>query len=382
MKEGWFEGTDGTKLYYSVEGEGVPVLLVDGIGCAGYVWNYLVPYLKDRCMFINCHYKGHGRSDMPLTLKNVSIEDLAKDLGKLCDELKIAKVLPIGHSMGVQVILEFAHLFPEKTLGLVPVCGSYGKPLDTFHDNKLLKTVFPTVHNLVSAKPHLVQPLWTAITNSELAYQIATKFEVNGKLIKREDFKPYFDHISKVDVNLFVEMLSKAQQHNSRDYLGDIEAPTLIVGGEFDTFTPMWLSKEMQQLMPNAELIMIPGGSHTAPIEMPDLVNLRIEKFVRDKIEPLMAKKKATKKKTTTKKTTTKAKTSTKKTAAKKTAKKDSPNKKTSAKKSEKKVIKEKAKPSKEAEKAKEMFKAELSKKVISDSASDKAAGSESKVEE
>jgi len=365
MREGWFEGCDGTKLYYSVKGEGTPVLLIDGIGCAGFIWAHLVPYLKDRYQFISCHYKGHGRSDMPLTLDNVATKDLAGDLGKLCDELKLPKVVLMGHSMGVQVILEFANMFPEKTLGLVPVCGSYGKPLDTFHDNKLLKTVFPTLHNLVSAKPHLLQPLWTAVVNSELAYQIATRFEVNGKLIHRDDFKPYFDHISKVDINLFVEMLKNAQNHSARPNLGSIKAPTLIVGGEYDTFTPMWLSKEMQQLIPGSELIMIPGGSHTAPIEMPDLVNLRIEKFLRDRIDPLTVKKKKAAPKT--KKPVAKKKAAPKKKAA-------ATKKKTAEKKIEKKAIKPKKTPSKKVVKETETFKAELTKKVLEGSKEKKSA--------
>ena len=67
------------------------------------------------------------------------------------------------------------------------------------------------------------------------------RFEVNGRMIRREDFKPYFEDISKVDAGLFVGMLGLAQEHDAKPYLQEIDVPTLIIGGEKDTFTPMWL---------------------------------------------------------------------------------------------------------------------------------------------
>lgn len=334
MKEGWFEGVDGTKLYYRTMGEGIPLILNDGIGCDGYAWKYFIDYFKDNFQIVHWQYKGHGRSDMPLTLDRVSIPDLARDLAKLCDLLELPPAVVLGHSMGVQVAFEFWHLFPEKTLGLIPVCGSYGNPLDTFHDNPIMKTVFPTMKKLLSARLDLTQPLWGVLADSELAYQIATRFEVNGRLVKREDFRPYFGHIAKVDVGLFTEMLAQAQDHDAKPYLTDINVPTLIVGGEKDTFTPMWLSREMKLLIAESELLSVPEGSHTAPIEMPELINLRVEKFLRDKVEPLVkAKKKAPAKKkaATGKKTVKSAGKKAIKTAAKKTKPAPKPRKKKAA---------------------------------------------------
>jgi len=293
MKEAWFEGTDGTKLYYRTVGEGLPIVLNDGIGCSGYVWRYLIPYLdqQKKYQFVHWHYKGHGRSDMPATLNELSIPHTARDLGKLFDLLDLPPAVIVGHSMGVQVVYEFWRQFPKRCLGLVPMCGSYGKPLDTFHDNTLLRSVFPLLHRFIKMKPSVSQKLWTLISGSELAYQVAVRFEVNGRLIERDDFLPYFEHISKVDVSLFTEMLCRAQEHSAKPFLSEIDVPVMIVGGEKDTFTPVWLSREMQRLIPEAELLIVPDGSHTAPIEMPELVNLRVEKFLRDKIEPRMIKK-------------------------------------------------------------------------------------------
>ena len=69
----------------------------------------------------------------------------------------------------------------------------------------------------------------------------------------------------------------------------------LLGAGERDTFTPPWLSLRMQQLLPNSDLLMVPGGSHTAPIEIPELIHLRLRSFLENRIAP--PKSRASKKK-------------------------------------------------------------------------------------
>ena len=46
-------------------------------------------------------------------------------------------------------------------------------------------------------------------------------------------------------------------------------APTVLTFG----------SEEMHDRIPHSELLTIPGGTHTAPIEQPELLELRLEKF-------------------------------------------------------------------------------------------------------
>jgi pimeloyl-ACP methyl ester carboxylesterase len=54
----------------------------------------------------------------------------------------------------------------------------------------------------------------------------------------------------------------------------------LIIAGDRDSFTPPDLSRHMAEIMPRAELVMLSGGTHVAPLEQHELVSLRIEKFL------------------------------------------------------------------------------------------------------
>jgi pimeloyl-ACP methyl ester carboxylesterase len=167
---------------------------------------------------------------------------------------------------------------------LILLCGSYGTPLRTFKGKQTLEQVLPYVKFLVDRIPGTVARIWSSIVPTELAYQIATRFELNGELIRREDFLPYLDHMSKIDVRLFIEMLAYAGRHSAKDLLPEIDVPTLVVSGERDGFTPPHLSAEMHQLIRDSELYVVEAGSHTAPIERPAEVTAKIAAFLRKKM--------------------------------------------------------------------------------------------------
>jgi pimeloyl-ACP methyl ester carboxylesterase len=184
----------------------------------------------------------------------------------------------------VQVILEFGVQHPERVRALVPMCGSYGRPLDTFHDTDVASAMFPRMFEIIRRFPGRAQSLWSKLLPTELSYQIGVNFELNKRLVRRADFEPYLAHLASMDVQVFMRMLEQLNQHSVEDRLHLLRAPTLVIAGEKDTFTPAWLSQRMQQLIPNAELLMIPSGTHAAPIELPELVHLRLDRFLEQRV--------------------------------------------------------------------------------------------------
>lgn len=278
---------DGTELYTSSVGIGAPALvLCDGLGCDGFIWRYLLPYYGKLHQVVHWHNRGHGLSRPPADPANLDVPSLTKDLLAVLDAYELSRAVLMGHSMGVQVLLQFALDHPERVAGLVPICGSYGRPLDTFHDNPVAGMIFPWLRRLMSLSPRRSQRVWQNLVASRLTYRLALTTEVNGRLIMREELDPYFDHLAYMDHRVFIDLLAKLTHHTVEHALAEIQTPTLVVAGERDTFTPMWLSKRMQQLMPNAELLVVPGGSHVAPLEVPELVELRTERFFSEKIRP------------------------------------------------------------------------------------------------
>jgi pimeloyl-ACP methyl ester carboxylesterase len=294
LDQGFAVGQDGTPIYYRLgrprgRVAGPAVVFSDGIGCDGYAWKYLEPDLRRDRAIVHWHYRGHGKTPLPRDPARVTIADCADDLAAVLDaagrnlggERPLDRVFLAGHSMGVQVCLETYRRYRHRVAGLILMCGSYGTPLRTFRGSRRLEDMLPIIRLGIHAMPRAVSRFWKATLPTQFAFEMATLLEIDGSLVRREDFFPYLEHMANLDVRLFVDMLAAAGRHTAREMLPEIAAPTLIIAGDRDGFTPLSLSEDMHRLIPGSELHVVRGGSHTAPIEKPDEVTRASADFVR-----------------------------------------------------------------------------------------------------
>jgi pimeloyl-ACP methyl ester carboxylesterase len=279
--------SDGTWIFWESAGAGEPaVVLCDGVGCAGYIWRQLAPELARRHRVIHWNYRGHGKSGQPHDPERVTVADAVADLLAVLDAAGEQRVILAGHSLGVQVVLEAHRRAPDRVAALVLVCGSPGRPLGSFHDSPALELVFPWVKELVLAVPHLVRGVFQTLLPTGLATEIGMAVEVNRKLLSPEDMHRYLTDVATVDPAVFVRTLADAGRHDATDHLASVDVPTLVVAGERDGFTPLRRSMAMQAMIPSSELLVLPGGSHMGPLEHSELVALRTQKFIVERLSP------------------------------------------------------------------------------------------------
>ena len=105
---------------------------------------------------------------------------------------------------------------------------------------------------------------------------------INWYLCPREIMEDYFRHMAGLDFRMAARALLAMEEHAADDVLGTIHVPTLAIAGEDDRFTPLSVMENMWRSIPGAEFLVIPKGTHTALVENPLLMNLRIELFLRD----------------------------------------------------------------------------------------------------
>ncbi|MEM9192239.1 MAG: alpha/beta hydrolase [Myxococcota bacterium] len=281
------EAGDGTRLFVGVRGEGdaLPVVLNDGIGCDGFVWFYLQSHLAESRRVLHWHYRGHGRSGSPKDRTRLSIDALAEDLERVLDEEEIERAVLLGHSMGTQVTLELYRRAPERVAAMVFLCGSYGRVTHTFHGSDVLSQILPGVRATAQKHRGFARAIWGRVPTA-VAYRLARlSGEVDANTIREEDFRRYWEHIAVMDPDVFLQLLEDAGDHSAEDLLAAIDVPSLVIAAENDTFTPPALAKAMADHIPGAEHFAIRGGSHAAPVEQPVTVQLRIDKFLVEHID-------------------------------------------------------------------------------------------------
>ena len=278
---------DGSPLFYESWGERgalTPLLLCDGIGCDGYVWRYVRHDLADR-FTLHPHYRGHGRTAPPRDSARITIEDLADDVACVLDDALVDRAVLIGHSMGVQVALETYRRHAARVAGLVLVCGAPSHPLRTFRGSATLEELLPTIQKWIQRVPGVINRVTRRLLPTRLSYEVATRLEIRRELVDPQDFMPYLEGMARIDARLFVAMLSAAGQHSADELLPDVKVPTLVIAGGRDGFTPPERSRDMAGAIPDAELLELPNASHTAPIELPNLVDDRIRDFISRRID-------------------------------------------------------------------------------------------------
>jgi len=286
-------GRDGTRIHLRRRPGASPVtaVLSDGIACDGFIWKYLWDDLARTVSVAHWNYRGHGRSALPVDPAAIELIDLAHDLDAVRRALAAAdgagsepEVVLVGHSMGCQVLLEAFRLRREKVRGVVLICGSSGRITHTFKGTNVLAQLLPRFIERVETYPEIARALWSRVP-PEIALQVALLTgEVDKSAIAPEDLMPYMKHMVDIDLPMFLRMLRSAGEHSAADLLPQIDVPTLVIAGENDSFTPPRYAEEMAAAMPQAELMMVQGGTHVVPLERKDLVAARVEKFLRERV--------------------------------------------------------------------------------------------------
>ncbi len=281
VKYGYFKGFDGTKLFYSIEGEGEPLIFCYGLVCSSLHWTYQIDYFRKNYQCIWFDYRGHQNSEMPSDLKTLTIENIAKDLGILMDELNIKEATLLGHSMGVNVVLEAYKQRPESVKSMVLISGTAHRPLEQIFGMNLLGPTFNLLKRLYKTSPSLVRKIWKAQGGNPLVKFFVRLGGFNPHLSSKEDITRYVEQIDAMDPGILFFLVDEYNQYDAASWLHLIHVPTLLVSGARDHIIPPKQQELLAQLIPGSRLETVLHGSHCPQMDLPELVNIQIENFLK-----------------------------------------------------------------------------------------------------
>jgi pimeloyl-ACP methyl ester carboxylesterase len=314
LEQGYFRTRDGVRLYYCAEGpKDAPVLLFCyGLVCSKLQWKYQWDEFRHTHRVVYMDYRGHGQSEKPADPTSVTIETCARDLLELLDEIGAEQATVIGHSLGVNIILDLYRLAPSRVRGLVLANGTPKDPFETMFHHNFLQVAFPVVKLAQGLFPDFLQKFWAGQGTNPVNQQFVALAGFNPKYAKREDINEYLRLTSTVDLDIFLNLLTDFMKTDATHWLHEVKVPTLVMAGSRDLITPKANQRIFAELIPGAEFHEIREGSHCPQMEKPALVNALLATFFK-KVERAAAAsaknpaKKAAVKKALAKKTAKKA---------------------------------------------------------------------------
>lgn len=233
---------DGVSIWYAAYGSGAPVILLHGgLGNSGN-WGYQVPALINaghRVIVIDS--RGHGRSTRDT--RPYSYELMASDVLAVMDRLEIEKAAIVGWSDGACTGLILARTHPERISGVF----FFACNMDPSGTKEFVLT--PVIERCFSRH------------TKDYAALSATPGE--------------FDSFVQA-----VGLMQRTEPNYTAADLAEIDVPVAIVHSEHDEFVKREHADHLARHIPGAELILLAGVSHFAPLQRPAQFNAAILAFL------------------------------------------------------------------------------------------------------
>jgi pimeloyl-ACP methyl ester carboxylesterase len=278
---GFVESFDGTSIYYEVRGQGKPIVFANGLACGMNQWHKQIKYFSQKYQTIAFDYRGHLNSETPKSHEYLTMDALAQDIQKLCNHLEVEKASFWGHSYGAQVLIRTFDMNPQLFHNMVFVNGFATNPINGMFGLDVVSSAFKVMKDGYEQLPETLSYLWKSIVTNPFAMKLtgwAGGF--NLALTSFKDIEIYARGVANIELDVFLSLFEHMMNYDGLSVLERINVPTLIIGGAKDSVTPLKYQKALHTKIKGSELLVVPYGSHCAQLDMPDLVNLRIEKFL------------------------------------------------------------------------------------------------------
>jgi pimeloyl-ACP methyl ester carboxylesterase len=237
---------DGAHIWYASYGAGTAVILLHGGLGHSANWSYQVPALAQsgyRVIVIDS--RGHGRSTRDA--RPYRYELMASDVLAVMDALGIARAALMGWSDGACTALIAAHKTPERVAGVF---------------------FFACNMDPSGVKPFEATPALDRCFSRHTKDYAALSATPDG-------FKEFVEAVG---------LMQRTQPDYSAQDLAEIALPVVVVQGEHDEFIRREHAEYLARSIPGAELVILPGVSHFAPLQRPDVFNRAMAEFLSSRL--------------------------------------------------------------------------------------------------
>ncbi len=265
-----FYDTEDAAIYFEIEGQGPPLILLHGYALNGLMWEFQKPALSKNHTLVTIDLRGFGKSSCG---KCWSGAYMAEDLRGIIESLKLTDVTLLGFSMSGPVAARLALEMPDIITRLILVSSilpSSGRPRTEgeirSHERELAALEKGDVRG------------WTEAIGFRTGPLVGKMFERNPAITQLWE-KIIGRHHRDYLLCMMRGRLGTVSNIDWRSRLSKIRQQTLVIAGAED-MKFIDASRHLAATIPNSKFEIIKNTGHMVNLERPDEFNRVVLDFL------------------------------------------------------------------------------------------------------
>lgn len=257
-------------LYYQVEGQGRPIMLIHGVGADATSWDTIAAALASEFRVIRLDLRGHGRSDH--IQRAITLDDFVTDVIDVLDACAVPTAHIVGFSLGGLIAQGIALQYPPRVDRLVLLSAVAGR---TEQERARVASRLEILRNQgIGAITGAAQERW--FTPDFLARH-------------PDRVRQRMEQLQRNHAPSYAAAYTVFSTSDLGDRLHAIRNPTLVATGENDIGSNTRMARFMHKEIPGSRLVILPKLRHSILAEAPETVTALLREFLPNEVRSSMS---------------------------------------------------------------------------------------------
>jgi len=246
-------------LYHRIDGEGEPLLLLNGVAMSVSSWEPIARPLAEGFHLVRSDFR--GQLMMPVA-PPADVTHHAEDVVALLDHLELETAHLVGTSFGGVMATLVAGRYPDRVRSLITIAAAHGFYEEMADEVELWKAACR--RSLDSGDHgHLSDVLDPVIFSSSY---------IESHREERAMRRAQIAALPDIWFEGLFGLLDSAHSLRLRGELAAIRCPTMVVAAELDAFVPLGRARSLAESIRGARFEVIKGAGHAVVVEQPQRV--------------------------------------------------------------------------------------------------------------
>ncbi|WP_155992444.1 alpha/beta fold hydrolase [Fodinicurvata fenggangensis] len=256
------------EVAWDTAGEGPDLLLVHGTPTSSVIWRPVIERLKKHYRLTWLDLPGYGASQK-FAGQEVRLRAFARVVREFCREAGLKRPHMVGHDFGAAAVLG-AHLVEgQEVASLVVADGVVLNPWGTDFSlhvsrHEAVFAAVPEYVHLAQLRAHLATAVARPLDRETEAALLAPWSGQDGQAA-------YYRQVAQYD-HAYTAQLEQLYP--------ELKVPFLVLWGALDQWVDIAVGRRLQQMVPEAELRVLPDAGHFSMLDTPGLFSRELENWL------------------------------------------------------------------------------------------------------